>query len=53
MRKEENTTTDLEECRDKINKLLQEYNCGLISADDWCKVLIIDNDTYKTLGELK
>jgi hypothetical protein len=44
---------DLEECRDKINKLLKEYNCELISADEWHHVLIRDCDTDETMGELR
>lgn len=44
---------DLEECRDKINKLLKEYNCELLSADKWHDVLIRDIDTNKTLGNLR
>jgi len=41
--------TDLEECKFKINKLLREYNCSLMSADEGSRVLLIDNDTCETL----
>lgn len=44
--------SDLEECRDKIKELLIEYNCSLMSADEWSNILIIDNDTQETLGSL-
>lgn len=45
-----NKRSDVEECKDKINQLLREYNCGLMSADDWSKVLIYDKDTYEHEG---
>lgn len=53
MKKPSNKKSDLEECRDKINDLLREYNCSLMSADEWSKVLIFDNDTYETKGDLR
>lgn len=40
--------TDLEECKQKLNSLLREYNCYLMSADEWSNVLLIDNDTDET-----
>jgi predicted transcriptional regulator len=49
-RKNKKRITDLEECRDKIESLLREYNCELISADEWHQVLIRDNDTDETKG---
>lgn len=45
--------TDLEECRDKINALLEEYNCHLMSADEWHSVILFDNDTLHTTGGFK
>lgn len=39
---------DLEECKDKLIALIKEYNCSLISADEWHSVLIRDNDTDET-----
>lgn len=44
--------SDLELCRLEIKKLLSEYNCFLISADEWTPVLLFDKDTYKTVGDL-
>ena len=41
---------DLEECRNKIIHLLNEYNCDLISADEWYNVLLQDCDTLETIG---
>lgn len=43
---------DLEECRDKISALLKEYNCRLISADEYSEVLLLDRDTDKIIGKL-
>ncbi len=49
MRNSPNTQlTDLELCKIEINKLLREYNCSFISADEYSRVLIIDNDTNVT-----
>ena len=45
-----NKRSDLEECRDKINTLLREYNCLLMSADEYSSVLLCDKDTHKTKG---
>jgi len=42
--------SDLEECQLKIHKILLEYNCTLMSADEWSRVLIYDNDTFKTVA---
>lgn len=42
--------TDAEVCRDKIKAILEEYNCCLISADEYSWVLIYDNDTFETVG---
>jgi len=50
MRKPENKKSDVEECRDKINELLREYDCHLMSADECSNVLIYDNDTYEIEG---
>ncbi len=40
---------DIEVCRDKIRAMLKEYNCDLISAEEYHGVLIIDLDTHETL----
>lgn len=49
MKNTKNKQTDIEKCKFKINKLLKEYNCDLMSADEWSRVLLIDNDTQETL----
>lgn len=49
MKNAKNKQSDIEECKFKINKLLNEYNWDLISADGWSRVLLIDNDTQETL----
>lgn len=41
---------DVEECRDKINEILKEYNCTLLSSDEWHSVIIRDNDTNDETG---
>ena len=41
--------TDLELCKLEVTKILNEYNCSLISADEWSRVLLIDNDTQKSV----
>lgn len=48
-----NKPSDVEECRDKINQLLMEYNCELMSADDWSNVLLYDKDTGEYVGGFK
>lgn len=40
-------TTDLEECKAKIQGLLAEYNCELLDPDEGHHVLIWDKDTNK------
>lgn len=50
MRKKRLDISDLEICRRKIEATLKEYNCELMSADEWHHVLIYDKDTNKTLG---
>lgn len=40
---------DIEICKKKIEAILKEYNCGLMSADEWHHVLIYDKDTNETL----
>lgn len=44
--------SDIEQCKRKIKALLEEYNCKLISADEWHHVLLYDMDTHETVGEL-
>lgn len=41
---------DLEECKRRIEALLREYNCEMMSADEWHSVLIRDKDTDETTG---
>lgn len=48
-RRKEVAISDLEECKYKINRLLKEYNCYLMSADEWSRVLLIDNDTQESV----
>lgn len=43
--------SDIEECRDKINALLKEYNCS-IATEDYCGLWLFDKDTRETLGGL-
>lgn len=42
--------SDLEECRDKIRKILDEYNCRIYSCDDYSGIYILDQDTQETEG---
>lgn len=42
--------TDAEVCRDKIKAILEEYNCTLMSSDEYSWVLAYDNDTFETVG---
>ena len=39
---EDNQKSNLEECHDKINKILLEYNCSLYSIDNY--IYLKDND---------
>lgn len=41
---------DIYECKDKINAILKEYGCTLISADEWHPVILRDNDTGDETG---
>lgn len=50
--KRENTKRDIEICKDKIKAILEEYNCCLMSADEYSHVLLYDNDSYETVGKL-
>jgi hypothetical protein len=50
MRKDKKPLTDIEICRNKIEELLNEYNCSLMSADEYSHVLIYDKDTQETKG---
>lgn len=43
-----NSKSDLQKCRVKIKALLEEYNCRIMSADEWSHCLIVDNDTDET-----
>jgi hypothetical protein len=50
MKREKTVLSDLEECKLKIKLLLNEYNCSLLSADECSHVLLMDEDTYKTIN---
>jgi len=41
--------TDIEECKAKIEALLKEYNCVVVSQDGYHGCLIEDKDTRETL----
>lgn len=41
---------DLLECKERIRALLCEYNCELISQDEWHGVLIRDIYTDRTIA---
>ncbi len=43
-----NKKTDLEECRDKINAILREYNCS-VETDDYHWVWLRDKDTDESI----
>lgn len=45
----QNKRTDLEECKDKINAVLREYNC-VIETDDYHWAWLRDNDINETVG---
>lgn len=47
--KNKKAISDLEECKLKVLATLREYNCELMSADEWTQVLIRDKDTDKTV----
>jgi hypothetical protein len=42
--------TNAEVCSDNIKATLEEYNCTLMSADEYSWVLVYDNDTFETAG---
>jgi len=44
--------TDFDICKIKIEQLLKEFNCEIISADEYTSVLIRDKDT-KEIDRLK
>jgi hypothetical protein len=44
------TQNDIEICKSRIIALLEEFNCELLSADEWHRVLIRDRDTQETKG---
>jgi len=50
MAKRKKTIPDIEECKKKIKLILEQYNCSLISADDYSNVLIYDHDTLETIN---
>lgn len=44
-RKEEDRTRDIDECLEKIQKLLREYNCELCTTYDYSSIYMRDKDT--------
>lgn len=42
----------MEICKLEIKNLLMEYNCRLVSADEWSEVLLYDEDTTLYIGDL-
>jgi len=50
MAKNTQKQTDIEECKDKIKMILREYNCEIISADEYTSVLLRDRDTEECLN---
>lgn len=44
-KKQELEIRDIDECKEKINALLREYNCELLDPDEGKHVLIWDKDT--------
>ena len=44
-KKREEGRTDFQECREKIQSLLAEYNCELLDCDDRKEVFLWDKDT--------
>ena len=46
---ENNKKTDLEECKERINAILREFNCS-IETDDYHWAWLRDNDTNETVG---
>ncbi len=52
MRKETTKKRDIEICKGKIKVILEEYNCILMSADEYSHVLLYDNDSYETVGKI-
>lgn len=46
MRKQEkHDRSDLEECKERIQQLLREYNCELCSTYDYSSIFLRDKDT--------
>lgn len=41
---------DIEECAEKIRRLLKEYNCELMDGDEGNWVLLHDLDTDETVN---
>jgi len=46
--KEEKTVNDIEKCKEKIQKILNKYNCRLIAADEYTEVLLQNKETEET-----
>lgn len=44
-RKEEDRSRDIDECKEKIQKLLREYNCELCTTYDYSNIYMRDKDT--------
>lgn len=52
MKQESEKKSDIEICKSKVKSILEEYNCSLMSADEYSHVLLLDNDTYETVGKI-
>lgn len=51
-KREKRKVSDVEECRNKIKAILEEYNCSIHSCDDWSGIYMIDNDTQETTAKI-
>ncbi|WNA16089.1 hypothetical protein XaC1_446 [Xanthomonas phage XaC1] len=43
-------TEDLQECMDKIQEILEEYNCEIDSSYDYSHAFLRDKDTDETIS---
>lgn len=44
---QDNDSTDLDKCRDKIISLLDEYHCEIVFDDALLEVVVVDLDTNR------
>ena len=52
MKQEYEKKSDIEICKSKVKSILEEYNCSLMSADEYSNVLLYDNDTHEKVGKI-